>query len=329
MPDQQVRGKLRANANMLFELDDTSRIILGNIAERGPSTIYELDKIRNLSKAAISRRLKGDANLLSLLGENYLRLEGSVAFNRIKGRMKKYYGLTLKGFLASLSNVDCDRNYMFKILLQTLCDTHAWKEAKDHWTQVQTDKILETFRRRAAVDLLLFFQYHVEQGLKLTHIKHPEMYFGRFWDFVEPYSSQTDPYSEGSAQFSTTWNVIWNTREQVDPKMPIYTHVSRVSDVSSRVEESVESFPSTGPWVGTFPLCWLTENEVNSWAPHPDWGFVDALLHEYQDVIRRLRGSDPPWDPGILIVGRPIRELEKERLEWSEALKRGLKETKD
>src|SRR5208282_723186 len=88
-----------------------------------------------------------------------------------------------------------------------------------------------------------------------------------------------------------------------------------------RVEESIGSFP-TDPWVDTFLLCWMTKDELKRWAPHPDWGFVEALLVEYKDVITTLRKGDTPWDPGMLMVGRPIRELEKEWLQWSESIQR-------
>jgi len=95
--------------------------ILAEIARKGPQTVYELNaKTKDLSKPAIYRRLNGEASQGGLISENYLRLEGGVPFGRIQGRQKKYYGLALKGFLASLSRVTCERNYMFRIFLMSI-----------------------------------------------------------------------------------------------------------------------------------------------------------------------------------------------------------------
>ena len=107
LTNDYIDAKLKQSASNLFELDDVSREILACIAKKGPQTIYELNKNKALSKAAVYRRLHGQNNLLSLLDENYLRLEGVVPFGRIKGIDKKFYGLTLKGFLASLSKIKC------------------------------------------------------------------------------------------------------------------------------------------------------------------------------------------------------------------------------
>jgi hypothetical protein len=316
--ENEIDTKLQQPAKNLFELDDVSRKILGYVACEGPSTIYELQRHKDLSKAAISRRLYGDAKLLSLLNEGYLRLEATVNFDRIKGRKKKFYGLTLKGFLASLANVACEKNYMFRIFLQICKDHDEWRLVQDKLTEKQRDAIIQKFTMRAKVDLAVFLQYHWEQGLTLTRIKHFDLYFDRFWNSVVPYGTEVDPFipvnpASQLSQFGPDWKRLWEIRPQLDAKIPATIHVENWDGktLKTKVRDYMENFPSE-PWVITFPYCWITEKDLDYWPPHPDWGLVDALLVEYTDVTGKLRGAhEPPWDSGMLIYGMPLHEIQE------------------
>jgi len=114
--DRQLDTRLRDLSSHLFRVDDESRKIVSEIARRGPCTIYELQP--KLPHANIYRRLRGEGRKVSLLKEQYLRQEETAEF-KIPGIKKQYLGLTLKGFLAALSNVRADNIYMFKIFLET------------------------------------------------------------------------------------------------------------------------------------------------------------------------------------------------------------------
>lgn len=275
--EESADAALKKSAGSLFELDNTSRLILANVARGGPQTIYELDKHKALSKAAIHRRLFGNGILLD---ERFLRLEGKVSFDRITGYEKKYYGLDLKGFLASLSEVKCKDNYMFNVFVSANY-RHVLSLLTPHnLSDTKKSEFLEQIKRQASsrvkVDLLNFFLYHVENGLPLTHIKNPIIYVlhTNFFDSKSP--------------------IVGRKREDSLPN-----GVARLYE-----EKVVFSSPAM------FESIWLTAQECKG-ADLPV-GFRECVLAAYEEEIGKLplrKKKGIPWDYGMLLVGKPIQKL--------------------
>jgi hypothetical protein len=290
-PERRIDAEIRKNAADLFELDDTSRLILASIARGGPQTIYELDKnVNGLSKASIHRRLYGDGLLLK---QKFLRLEGTVSFGRIKGREKKYYGLDLKGFLASLSKVRCEENYMFKILQEATYDYYIhldnptefphWKE----WATKERNDFDLKSRKRMKIDLWTFLSYHANQGLKLTWITNPLMYYLSSWTTLV-------------------------TPSDIAPDL------SASREATKDIGEQSAMF--LWPWMAPFIACWVTWQTKGDIREHLDKELMLALLIAYGKIMRELHDqNDPPWDYGVLLTGKPLRELKKRVPELSGA----------
>lgn len=123
--DHPIDNDLSRLARTLFKpaIDDARSLeILSRIARNGPQTNYDIWKStkHRLAKAEIDRRIYGEGNIVGLLPESFLRLEG------VGMRKKKHYGLTMKGFLTCLAEVACEDIYMFKVFKETykLLETH-------------------------------------------------------------------------------------------------------------------------------------------------------------------------------------------------------------
>ena len=276
------------NAKDLFDLDDKSRLILACIAREGPQTIYELDKHEDLSQAAIHRRLFGEG---ILLGQKFLRLEGKASFDRIKRIQRKYYGLDLKGFLASLSEVKCNDNYMFRILLESVCDCCAPRNRPEMKHEERED-FLYHGRIRVMTDLRSFLSYYAKQGVKLTTITNPLLFYLSFWHTPVRLSEDFEP------DFVSDFKLVREAFDKMKTKPPdIFNH----------------------PWVAPFITCWMTWQFIQKEKLTPGRGvdpdLFGAFLNEYAREIKKLReGKEPPWDYGMLLAGRPIQELREMKM---------------
>jgi hypothetical protein len=274
------------NARELFDLDDRSRLVLAHVARDGPQTIYELQEHDELSKAAVHRRLYGKGILLT---QKFLRLEGRVTFDRNKKIQKKYYGLDLKGFLASLSEVKCDDNYMFKILLQAMCDYYASLNAIKLTHEERKDFSYHG-RIRVMTDIRAFLSYYAKQGVKLTGITNPLLFYLGFW--LTPMRLSEDVESD----FASELGLVRKAFALIKPPAIF-----------------------NDPWAGPFATCWFTwqiiQKERLKIGSVVDRDLFYAFLNEYGREMRELReGKDPPWDYGILLAGKPVRELKEKKV---------------
>jgi len=300
-------GELAKLSRELFAIDDKSREILCLIGKKGPMTIYELYKSSagSLSKTAIHRRIHGERNLISLLNENYLRLEGKTKFLRTSTNLeRKYYGLTLKGFLAALSKIPCEEIYMFEAFLETYKFNEIIQEPLQSLDETKRTKIWQAFIDQIKTDLLIFLRYHYENGMMLTHVKHTNPYFEIFWSSIIPFGSTHDPLSQWAAtiKFSDKWGSLWERRRSLieETRLTYKSVVEEVGRRRGRVKSKLSSFylgcahsPGPGEWVRVFNECWVTRNEVEgSWSA--DW-MLDPLITSYVRIIGSLRGGKVPW----------------------------------
>jgi len=112
--------KILANqSRSVFDIDRESIAVLQVIARNGPLNEYQIaEKIYNVTRDAVRRRIYGTVRLPSLLKQSYLTKIKSKKFKT--GKQTKTFGLTLKGILASLAMVNFEDIYLindhFKIL---------------------------------------------------------------------------------------------------------------------------------------------------------------------------------------------------------------------
>jgi hypothetical protein len=156
-------------SSQLFELDKHAREILRNLTDVGPSTVYALSIKNglNLSRPMIYRRMNGDGEQVSLVKEEFVKL---VEVKK-KPINKKSYGVTLKGLFASLA----DGNI--------LEEKHPFKEV---WLLCEKECPNDT-ARQAGLDyiksqLAVWMQFHLDNGLRLTHLKNTRSYFSATQD---------------------------------------------------------------------------------------------------------------------------------------------------
>jgi len=106
---------LKHLSNALFDLDKKSRSILQILAEKGPSTEYQLGKIGKefeLDRDSVRRRIVGTKSIKGLEKQEFVWIAEKEKFRT--GETKKVYNLTVKGIFASLDRVPFERNYAIK-----------------------------------------------------------------------------------------------------------------------------------------------------------------------------------------------------------------------
>ena len=143
----------------LFVLDEESSIILGVIAENGPLTAYQIEK-KGYDKSHEITRDKVRHRLSRTLEDFLMEVKGSA--HRNTGKIKKFYHLTFKGFIASLSKTSFEENYIVKKYLEFLTQ---WAN-KYHIPEITIQLI--------KYNLVLYLIKNVIDGLELTDLNNIE-----------------------------------------------------------------------------------------------------------------------------------------------------------
>jgi len=152
----------------LFKIDIISREVLAVIAKQGPLTVYELIKnvrTKKASRPSVHRRLHGEGKFVGLLGNDFLRICKLRRFKKIKGVWKKFYGLTFKGLLASLSNMRLEETYLGRPFFNDIQQRCGGQEIRD---------LAEGYIK---AELALWMQLHLEFKIFLTHLKSSEDWY--------------------------------------------------------------------------------------------------------------------------------------------------------
>jgi hypothetical protein len=305
--DSSLDDQLRTAASRLFEIDEVALDILAVIAEKGPQLVYGLAKGKKLSKATIYRRLQGNVAQPSLIKEKYLRLEGVAPFGRIQDREKKYYGLGLKGFLASLSKVQCEHNYMFKIFLEMYRNHPIFEEVQaERLADHQDRELWENVVQLIKVDLLLFFRYHLDQGLRLTYIKNPTVYFWIMPEHLMP------TYYGHDSNISPDLKALLTRRDELESAIVIPTKRDKIplpGVVGRLLVDGPLFLVRYFPWQPIFSACCATEAEFTHLLPeiyeldssYPT--FRSTFPDRYNCVIKALQGREPEWHIDELVAG--------------------------
>jgi hypothetical protein len=98
---------IKSHVKNVFNLTDDDYYILGEFAKMG-ETYRNRINLANLSDRQVSRRVD------VLFKNNFLTLIKSTPYRNIKGKKTRIFGLTFKGFLASLYHINLEDIYLFK-----------------------------------------------------------------------------------------------------------------------------------------------------------------------------------------------------------------------
>jgi hypothetical protein len=224
---------LSCQAKSLFDLDDLSWELLKAVSHRGPTTVYSMAKAVPRERPAVYRRLRGSKDRVGLEKDDYLRVVETrvpATYEDLRRQLtRKYYGLTFKGFLASLAVTRLEENYLFQAFMKLLDKTVPGAQ--------------ELLTEYIKTELAAWLQSHIENGLHLTHLKSALRYylgtkdierlFGKPEEAVEPILTEEslDPrilvpeLEEFRRTYSETWEKL--NQRRIDLKNYIYetTHL--------------------------------------------------------------------------------------------------------
>jgi len=174
---------LQEQAEKLFTLDPVSTQILDNITLNGLQTIYSLEHSLHINRGQIRRRIRGSTKFIGLEKERFITLSETEPFRESDRRYKRFYGLTFKGFLASLATHEISENYLFQVLERYL-------------EGIVTTEIQSRLTDYIKLEIASWFQYHIENGFQLTYMKDTFGYYlktrdlqslmGRPEELIEP-----------------------------------------------------------------------------------------------------------------------------------------------
>ena len=151
----RINSEISKMVDELFDLDEYASVILEEIAENGPLTAYQIQirgdkKIEKVTRDRVNYRLEGK------LKDFLIVVKGGK--HRNTGKIKKFYHLTLKGLIASLSTTSFEENYIIKKYLEFLVQ---WAN-KYHIPEITIQLI--------KYNLALYLIKNVIDGSKLTDL---------------------------------------------------------------------------------------------------------------------------------------------------------------
>jgi len=111
-----IDADLARLSGQVFDLESYSMLILGYLGKKGLQTEYDLtqefSQTYDLRRSSIRRRIMGSPEIVGLGPENFIMIKKKTSFKNTKE--KKFYGLTLKGIIGSLSHCYLHDNYVVK-----------------------------------------------------------------------------------------------------------------------------------------------------------------------------------------------------------------------
>jgi len=174
---------LKHLSNALFDLDKKSRSILQILAEKGPSTEYQLGKIGKefeLDRDSVRRRIIGTKSIKGLEKQEFVWIAEKEKFRT--GETKKVYNLTVKGIFASLDRVPFERNYAIKQFYSLIT---AITENEYHIA----DFILQQIKFQIGI----LMSWYKMNGFNLTGVRDFSNLFGK--NMIKHYLSSQIPNS--------------------------------------------------------------------------------------------------------------------------------------
>lgn len=157
---------IQVQASQLFALDKLSWKVLEIFAEKGKQTIYSLySEPIGQSQSAIRRRFKGSKKFVGLEKEAFITRYLNIKYRDYTPEpYRKYYYLEFKGFLATLRYMKLEKHPLFRVVV----------DAVEKYVSLD---LSELFIEYVKVEIACWFQSHIENGLNLTFIKIPHLYY--------------------------------------------------------------------------------------------------------------------------------------------------------
>lgn len=148
-------------AKICFNLDKESKAILGILAKNGPSSQTRITRLGRrriiLSRDIIRRRI----STTDLSGkDDFLSVENGKKIGNLK-KVEKLYSLTLKGILASLSEVPLRENFWIRNYMNVL-------------NEISDETTIEEFLYLIYNHIVLFLIFHSKQEGILTKYRNLE-----------------------------------------------------------------------------------------------------------------------------------------------------------
>jgi len=140
----------------VFSLDVGDFTILYNFAIKGESTRHSIITTQN--KKTVSKKID------NLHKNGFLKLRKTTPFQNQPHKSTKFFGLSLKGFLASLHYCKVEENYLTKKYLKGI------KNKKQ-------SKLILCYLKN---DLLCFFTYNSIRGITLNKMNHISDWFENY-----------------------------------------------------------------------------------------------------------------------------------------------------
>ena len=248
------RNKLISSLiNDVFSLSDDDFAILHGFAKKGETTRHQI--VTRQDKKTVSKRIN------ILLDEGFLILRKQTPFRNQPHKSTKYFGLSFKGYLASLRYCNVEENYLTKKYLNGIKD------------KILSKLILDYIKD----DLIHFFSYNSYRGLVLNKMHNISDWFDNYislsgfseddekylkivndnhdssWDalsnslpkitnigtFVENWYHYMDDFANGS-DFS---QIMKEMGDPLDPSKPLWEQITGKT-LSTLLREMPDEYPS-------------------------------------------------------------------------------------
>jgi len=217
MPKLDLSSLISRQSSELFQLNDLEQHLLGWISSEGENTIYGLEKLARkhnteararsqhpmkVSHATISRTIK------DLLDRGYIEVSKEEPYRT--GQNKKYYAVSAKGWFSSLATISVDKTRSAQSLHQIIA---------------RLTNNAELGRRAILyfkIQLCLWFQWHIVNGLMLSKLTDAGKYRLRFVSDNAILDSVAIEYSDQLLLRILMENVEKLARRSIEPRDLLY-----------------------------------------------------------------------------------------------------------
>ena len=184
---------IKSTSAYVFNLDDSDFHILSEFAKKGETFITRIN-LAKLEERQISRR----CDVLHELG--FLHTVKSKTYRNQPRKKIIIFGLSLKGFLASLRYCNVEDNYLLKKYLKN----------------IKNDKLVHSQRNYIRSYIAYFLKYHQSVGISLKNMGHISRY-------IETYHVDSDLLINDTKIISKLYDEQQDARYDVDSNLFIPT----------------------------------------------------------------------------------------------------------
>jgi len=190
---------IKSLVNDIFLLDDGDFTILYHFAQKGETTRHNI--ITTQDKKTVSKKID------ILFEKNFLILRKKTPFRNQPHKSTKYFGLSFKGFLASLHYCDVEDNYLIKKYLKG----------------IENKKLSNLILCYIKYELLCFFSYNSIRGLVLDKMTNISDWFENYESLIG-FSDDEEKYLNELKDHS--YKLYLELDKLIPKKSPITSYVN-------------------------------------------------------------------------------------------------------